>query len=337
MKVLKHIAAWLVLISCIIYVQKDSHPNVPFGIYFLVQSLLMLITLIIFYLNYLILVPKFLIERKIFKFLIGLFILIVLGNILSFFVKNFYDWTLGHPFFSTENISAKNITKHTMTCIFVILVSTGLRLIKQYNSDKHKRSELKKIAEKAELEALKAKINPHFLYNAFNSLYALAKIKSDKTEDAVLQLSEIMRYVTYKSSLRQVSIYEELEFIEHYIEFQKLRITHPDSKVFTNIKYPQADFLISPLLLISFVENAFKHSNLLKPDAKIEVFFEPNDNGFTYHVSNMIETNKKTESGLGLKTLKKILDFTYPDAHRINLYTEGQIHHAELILSLEND
>ncbi len=334
MKIIKHITAWLILIFCIIYIQKDNHPNISFGIYSLVQLLLMLITIIIFYFNYLVFVPKLLIERKVLKFLLALLFLIALGNVLSFFVKNFYDWTVGKSFFSTENISIKNITKHSMTCIFVILVSTGIRLTGQYSKDKAKKVELKNIAEGAELEALKAKINPHFLYNSFNSLYALAKIKSDKTADAILQLSDIMRYVTYKSSLKKVSIFEELEFIHSYIEFQKLRVNDPETKIVTNITHPKLDFLISPLLLISFVENAFKHSNLLKPDAKIEIHFEPHETGFSYRVSNMIDTNKNTNSGLGLKTLKKILAFTYPNKHKINLYSDNDIHYAELYLSL---
>lgn len=334
MTVFKHIIVWLIFIFCIIYFQRPNHSDIALGGYITVQILLIVTTVLIFYLNYLLFVPL-LIKKKTFLFISANLFLILLGNVLSFLIKSLHDW-MTSQYSQNSNLEISNdVIDNTITSFVIILISTGFRLIKQYNIDKINRIGLKEMAKKAELEALKAQINPHFLYNSFNSLYALAKMKSDKTADAILQLSDIMRYVTYKSSLKKVSIFEELDFIKNYIEFQKLRIINPNDKIITTIKIPEVDLMVSPLLLIPFVENAFKHSNLVRSDACIKISFEPLPFGFKYTVSNIVETNKNTNSGIGLKTLKKILNFSYPKSHKINLYTDGDVHHAELYLNLK--
>ncbi len=335
MKVFKHIAIWSIFVFCIIYFQRPNHNEVSLSFYIIIQSLLIAVTIVIFYLNYLINVPL-LIHKKTIVFLLGILLLILLGNTLSSLVKYFNDWMMDKHAQSFNHRITNDAVDNTITTVVILLTSTGLRLIKQYNIDNIKRIELKEIAKVAELEALKAQINPHFLYNSFNSLYALAKMKSDNTADAILQLSDIMRYVTYKSSLKKVSIFEELDFIKNYIEFQKLRINDPKNKIKTDIKVPESDLMISPLILISFIENAFKHSNLVKSDAQITVNFEPTPSGFNYSVCNVIDSNRTTNSGVGLKTLQKILDFSYPENHIINLYTVGDVHHAELSLNLKS-
>lgn len=335
MRIFKHFIPWSIFIFCIIYFQRLEHPEASSSLYITTQLLLIFITLLIFYINYLFLVPKLLINKKLILFLSSILFLLFLGNILSFLIKNYYDWSLGLPLTNIRKLTLSEIINQTITCLVILILSTGFRLISQYNKDRVKRIELKKIAKEAELEALKAQINPHFLYNSFNSLYALAKLKSDKTADAILQLADIMRYVTYKSSQKEVSIHEELNFIKNYIEFQKLRINKPNDKIMVNIKIPKTDFFLSPLLLISFVENAFKHSNLLRTDAKINIDFEPHMNGFSYSVSNIFETKKDSNSGLGLKTLKKILDYTYPKSHKLTTYTEDGIHYAVLDLKIK--
>ncbi len=110
----------------------------------------------------------------------------------------------------------------------------------------------------AELKALKANINPHFLFNNLNTLYALARKKSDKTSEYILKLSDMMRYMLYEASEKQVPLDKELNYIANYIALQKLRYGHT-TQIDYSIKTPNQSFTIAPFLLIPFIENSFKH------------------------------------------------------------------------------
>ncbi|MFT5820339.1 MAG: two-component system LytT family sensor kinase [Crocinitomix sp.] len=270
-------------------------------------------------------------QRKISYFLLSTLFSILLGIVLSDCIKYVFHLNNGKP--DPNELSVNDIIGNTFTAVFFIIIATGTRLILQYNIDRIKKAEMSAIIQRAELDALKAQMNPHFLFNAFNSIYALAETKSVHTAKAILQLSDITRYVTYKSSQNEVSVIEELQFIRSYIDFQKLRIANPENKIIIDITEPTTDFFMSPLLLLTFIENAFKHSNLLKVDAQIHVKFTATCFGFNYYVSNEIATNNANDSGIGLQTLKKVLEFNYPNAHTLKIWTENNIHYAELSLN----
>lgn len=268
------------------------------------------------------------------RFFGAVFLLLILGLLLSTGIRSFHSWNTEEGADLAKIL--KSASSGTITIIIFIVFSTGIRLIEQYNEYRLNQAILKEAVKKAELEAIKAKINPHFLHNAFNTLYALAEMKSDKISEAILQLSFIMRYLLNNSSALQISILEELKFIRSYIDFQKLRIDQADSKINTRISDPEADFLVSPTILLSFVENAFKHSNLLQADQKINIEFEPLEAGFRYLVSNHIAKEKMPKSGLGNKNLKKILELTYPGKYELDIWIKDDIYHAKLYLNLDS-
>ena len=226
-----------------------------------------------------------------------------------------------------------------LTGCFTTLVFVGfsafIRITIEYYKDKLSAIKWREMAASAELEALKSKINPHFLYNAFNSIYSLAESKSDQTSNAILKFANIMRYVTYKSSEKKVAIYEELKFIQSYIDFQCLRVYDPNqSKINISITPPKVNYLISPLLLLTFLENAFKHSNLNEEGSCINVEFKPNERGFCFGVSNNISIKVVNPPGYGLKTLTKILEHSYPNQHEMKVWNDGVKHYARLKLNL---
>ncbi len=332
-KALAHIIPWLVFTAYLIYSNKDHYAQFSTEFYLFKQTIATLQIAIIFYLNYFVSVPTLLIRRRkpfLFSFaVVGLLIIdMLLGTALGLLL----DSVLGYTYFYEFSITSF-LQGFFIPSLFIGL-STGIRLAQQYYRDRYHKLELQERVKQAELDTLKAQINPHFLYNAFNSIYALAQAKSDKTADAVLQLSTVMRYITYQASNAQVSIQEELNFIKNYIEFQKLRTNEPEKKIVTSIEDPKVDFHISPLLLITFVENAFKHSNLVRSTHPIQVSFKAHSNGFNYSVSNEIAQNKDRDSGVGLDNLKKILALTYPGQYELKIWEENGIHHAELNLNL---
>ncbi len=334
-KAIIHIISWLLFSTFIFLSQRGNYLYLPFGKFALLQILLLLQIGIIFYINYLIITPRFIIkQRQMLRFFGAVFLLLIFGLLLSIGIRSFHSWNTEEGADLAKIL--KSASSGTITIIIFIVFSTGIRLIEQYNEYRLNQAILKEAVKKAELEAIKAKINPHFLHNAFNTLYALAEMKSDKISEAILQLSFIMRYLLNNSSALQISILEELKFIRSYIDFQKLRVDQADSKIITRISDPEADFLVSPTILLSFVENAFKHSNLLQADQKINIEFEPFEAGFRYLVSNHIAKEKMPKSGLGNKNLKKILELTYPGKYELDIWIKDDIYHAKLYLNLDS-
>lgn len=183
-----------------------------------------------------------------------------------------------------------------------------------------KKAEREKLA--AELSFLKSQINPHFFFNTLNSIYALAKTDPNKTQQAVLLLSSLMRYVLYESNVERISLAKEVEFLHHFIDLHKLRHVRANNK---SIRFKHncngTQFEIEPLLLVPFVENAFKHSHSYYMKSEICISIQV-DSGqkLVFMVSNSIgEFGNEIEknSGLGLENIKKRLELLYPDKHEL--------------------
>lgn len=331
-----HIVPWIVFTIIILLSQKQFHVNESNTVYFTTQILLILHTVGIFYINYLLSVPRFLVEnRKGISFAFATLSLILISVLFVTSLR------YGSSYFAEENVRFFELFIESLgggiISFMIIAISTAIRLIVQYYKEREKRSEMKALVRKAELDALKAQMNPHFLYNAFNTIYALAETKSTKTPEAVLQLADIMRYITYNSPLLEVSVFEELKFIQSYITFQKWRITDPEKKIKLNIQIPPSDLKISPLLLITFIENAFKHSNFVGNKGSITVDFESFEDGFIYRVTNQIFTRRDENSGIGLDTLEKILNYRYPRQFDLKTWEKDNVYFAQLNLKLNKN
>ena len=334
LKVFIHIIFWSLFTTFILYSQRVFYPDISIWIYIGVQLFLVIATVFIFYLNYAVFVPHYILNNKRWgRYLLAALGLILFSGFCSFIISAILPNT---PNEIKKNGSFEIFISGGITGTFFLLISTGSRLISQYFSERQRRIELKNIAKQAELEAYKAKMNPHFLYNAFNTLYALAKTRSNLTAPAILQLSKMMRYVAYYSDVSSVPLNKEVELVRSYIAFQKLRITNPEDKIVIRIMEPVADFVISPLVLLPFIENAFKHSNLLNPESSIQVNFEVKENTVYYTVSNTIAENYSAEHGIGLKTLKRILELAYEGQHELNIWKDQSVHYAELIFELND-
>ncbi len=334
-RLLIHIISWLLFSLFILISQREQYAYLSTGKFMTTQLLILLEMSIVFYINYLYITPKYIIKkRETLRFFGNVFLLIAFGFLLSLAIRSFHSWNTDEGAAFAKII--RSSLSSTITISIFIVFSTGIRLIEQYNEYRINQAKLKEILKKTELEALKAKINPHFLYNAFNTLYALAETKSEQISAAILQLSFIMRYLLNNAAAPQVSILEELKFIRSYIDFQKLRVDEAEEKIVANISEPTTDFQISPTILLSFVENAFKHSNLVASDQKIVIQFEPLEAGFDYRVTNQIAKEKAPESGLGNKNLQKLLELMYPDQYKLNVWIEDDIYHANLYLNLKS-
>lgn len=303
---------------------SNGHDRIYLFIYF---SLLCF-----FYFNYYYLIPKFYFEDKklIYYLIIIGFLLFFLwiSTVLDHPSRNFLDFEnhgkafLDHPPMP-EGFRPPPNMEHSMpfdakggpptqyshtTLVYLIgVVSSLLFAI----SGRLQHMEKEKV--KSELSFLKAQINPHFLFNTLNSIYALALKKDDKTPDAVVQLSELMRYIMTNSNDEVIDLNKEINYITNFISLQKTRLgntVNVDYKV-TGTAFGKA---ITPLILISFIENAFKHG--VNPDqtSEICIYININDEELTLFVSNKKTFSvQSSDSGIGLQNTIERLTLLYPN------------------------
>ncbi|MET4081651.1 two-component system LytT family sensor kinase [Pedobacter sp. UYP30] len=176
---------------------------------------------------------------------------------------------------------------------------------------------LKNDVVKAELAFLKSQINPHFLYNTLNYVYSLAIPVSDKLADAVLKLSDLMRYTLSESATGFVQLVKEVDYVNNYIALFKMRF-EPNFYIDFNINGVSEDQEIASLMLIPFVENAFKHGVVNEKDSPVRIKLRASTKMVVFEVSNKINRGQKdTSSGVGLLNIQRRLNLIYPDKHNL--------------------
>lgn len=188
---------------------------------------------------------------------------------------------------------------------------------------------------KADLALLRYQLNPHFLFNTINDIYYLALIKSEKTADALLKLSDLLRYVLHEKE-DWVSLEKEIKHLKQFVELHHFRF--PDDVVKMNIENGTSltTYQIPPLLLTTFVENAFKHGEPGTEEKPVLITISVHDHTLLYKVTNSICKNlsKDETSGIGRPNLEKRLNLLYPGKHKISFIQENETYIAQLELQL---
>lgn len=185
----------------------------------------------------------------------------------------------------------------------------------------------------AELSFLKAQINPHFLFNTLNNIYSLAVTNNKNTAASIMKLSQIMRYVTDEVSEDFVPLQSEIECISNYIDLQKLRLSKKTSVIF-DINGDTESKQISPLLLMTFVENAFKHGISNHEVSVIDIKVSVDVNSLRFDCKNtLFATSRKVErTGIGLANTRQRLAHLYKNRYSLHIYEEADLYHVELII-----
>jgi sensor histidine kinase YesM len=207
-----------------------------------------------------------------------------------------------------------------LTASLISGLSLGFRFSEKLAFNEKLRKEAEKEKLNTELTFLKHQINPHFLFNTLNSIYSLALVKSDMTAEAVMKLSEMMRYVLQDVEKEKVPLALEIEYLEHYVELQKIRLSENVEVQFAIKGEPDA-FEIPPIILVPFVENAFKFGTSAHENARITISIRIAENQLAFQVSNQIFNGRKqTETfGIGIQNTRKRLQLIYPGKHRLDL------------------
>ena len=215
-------------------------------------------------------------------------------------------------------ISAGNLAVFLMVFVF----STGIRVINQWLRSEQRTKEIANEKLKAELSFLKAQINPHFLFNTLNNIYALATAQSEQTAAAIMKLSSIMRYVLTEARNDLVPLEKEILFTSHYIELQKMRLTDKTIVDFS-VRGEPLGHQIAPLLLLPFVENAFKYGISTRERSPINILLEIQKDSLNFKICNQKHLNTllraSDNTGIGISNTKRRLDLFYEDRYTLEI------------------
>ena len=230
------------------------------------------------------------------------------------------------------------VGEHDVLSIVVLLLMFGANLGTKYyfrsRSDQRKLEDLEKQNLEQQLEYLKYQINPHFFMNTLNNIHALVDIDPSKAQETIRELSKMMRFVLYEGDKSGVPLTKEFEFVRTYTKLMQLRYS---DKVKITVDVPEVapDMTIPPLMLISFIENAFKHGISYQHDSFIDIKLEVKNNDLSFTCRNSkAEIPNQEKGGVGLANVKKRLDLLYDKSYTLNIKDEPDIYIVELKLPL---
>ena len=220
---------------------------------------------------------------------------------------------------------------------FALLLLFGgfIRLSYSFIRNQNEKKALENANLNAEVNFLKSQINPHFLFNTLNSIYSQAHSRSVNTEHSILKLSELLRYVLYDSGDNKVELSKDIQYINNYIDLQRLRLSQK-IKINYSVTGDMQNKKIAPLLLITFIENAFKHGISYSLASCIDISIVIFEKTLTLSVVNpILEKDSFEPGGLGLKNVKRRLELLYP-GHQLDIFCNESLHIVNLKIDLAN-
>ena len=295
--------------------------------------------MIAFYTNYFILVPRYLFQNQAKKYITyNIVLLLIIGLLLQLWQNLTFDPSMapkrqemppGWLFFARDMLSL----------VFTIGLSAAIRMSARWTQNEAARKEAEKSRAEAELKNLRNQLNPHFLLNTLNNIYALIAFDSDKAQQAVQELSKLLRYVLYDNQQTYVPLCKEVDFIRNYIELMRIRLSS-NVKMTTRFDIkPDSQTLIAPLIFISLIENAFKHGISPTETSFISIRISENDKEVVCEICNSNHpktTEDKSGSGVGLEQVSRRLEILYPKAYTWSkgVSKDGKVYESRLSIRI---
>lgn len=299
-------------------------------------SFYLIIDLTTFYTLYFFIIPKYFDDGFNLKILISSILVIASLVMLRVWVSNiavkYNEILLEQSIRSPFLYVLKEIISTILFVVYPLLVTFTIR----YFSIQKAKIELESQKKESELTLLRSQINPHFLFNTLNNIYSLVYSNSPEAHKSITKLSELMRFTLYRSKDEKVPFESEIEYLETFIDLELLRIK--DKRfIEKKITYQNNGLEIAPMLLIPFVENAFKHSDKSFTPPVIKLQITINNGKLEFYISNKkaIENNEseKIDGGIGLVNVKKRLEILYPDKFKLNIKNSKD--NYEVLLKIE--
>lgn len=283
----------------------------------------------LFYLNFLLFMPQLFYKKK--------YALYIFALLFSFFLIMLIHGALFKPFVPGHNFNFLKSSQHNIIpFLFTVLVSMVYTMVADRIKTDLLAARLKHENLKTELSFLRSQVSPHFLFNVLNNITALARIKSDDLEPTVMKLSSLMRYMLYETDEDKVIVKNEVEYMQAYIDLQKQRYGD-ELTLEVSFDIREEWHTLEPMLLIPFVENAFKHGGILQ-HPEIHIRLSVIDNKLHFSVKNKFEHLKATKdktSGIGLVNVKRRLELLHPKKHVLNIYKESNWFIVDLLVILK--
>jgi two-component system LytT family sensor kinase len=290
------------------------------------------ISLIIFYyLHHYTIFDQLALRRKFVTY--GLTIALFFGAILSLdhFTKPALFPAL--PRFLVD-FSVRDFVRHSMWFLLVWFISLGIKFLTQWRSAEQRATAIETEQLRTELSMLHAQINPHFLFNSLNTVYSLSLKKSDVAPLAVLKLSQLLRYVIEDANHGKVSLEQEVNYLNNYIELQKLR-TSANTSINFVIKGNLASTSIAPLLFLPFVENAFKYGISNNEASRVDILLESKAAEVSFFITNKkFEYSGSPSTGIGIGNVQRRLELLYPSRHRLEITNSNSLYSVNLSIQL---
>jgi two-component system, LytTR family, sensor kinase len=284
------------------------------------------------YFNLKFLLVRYLNRSKFMKYLLGIVILLPVAAIANYSIFNFF---IDKLFPSLFYISCFKIWELILIFKAYLIVSILVFLVIQYLE----MLIAKRDAARNELSALKAQINPHFLFNNLNTIYSMASQKDERTTDVILKLSDFLRYVLYDTSCETIPLEKEVEIIRTYVGLQKERLNPDITQVIITTEGTFDNVDITPLLLLPLAENCFKHG-VGKNSGTIRIFIGFDGKQLVFRTENIVATREKTiadeNGGIGIQNVEKRLNLIYPDRHSLEYQEKDGLFHLEMKVELAN-
>ncbi|MFA0812836.1 sensor histidine kinase [Microbulbifer epialgicus] len=307
------------------------------SLYYIWQFSLMALVLFTYYwVNRYVLIRKVLANHRIYLFFLCSAIWLLLsyplfGSLILQLPLNIPELSLlpseNHNPFDTLNLLVATI---------IWGIATPLILAFEHQQSTRELAEITKEQTQAELKMLQQQVNPHFLFNILNSLYALCLAQSGHAAPMLLKLSDLLRYVVYQGESYEVALKDDLAYLQNYLELQQMRVGSR-CRIETNLQIPEEKLQIAPLLLIMLVENAFKHGVEVSPEEcfiHISLYVQHTELVFKCINSLPDQAINPRANGIGLTNLKRRLQLSYPQRFTLLSETQGQQWHTRLTIQL---
>jgi two-component system LytT family sensor kinase len=332
-----HLLGWSLLVAYD-FVAIYSEPPVNLRNLLLLQLTFRLSMMSVFYYCFLVLFPRYLRSSRVPQLLLGLLLAPVVFAATRYALEQvLLPLLFGFSNYFGEVSLVAYLRDNAERGLPMMMVAAAAWGVQDAFVREKQRETQQLIQEKtqAELAFLKSQINPHFLYNTLNYIYSEAYLVSEPLAEAVLRLSDLMRYMLQESPDGKVELQKEVEYLENYLTLHRMRF---EDKFF--VKFEQLGHLngqrVASLVLIPFVENALKHGVLNQPGTPVEIRLAlTGPQQLEFEVHNHINQHQKDYStGIGLANLRRRLALLYPGQHELTVYNDGLVHHTRLRLEL---
>ncbi|MEL5894303.1 histidine kinase [Bacteroides sp. GD17] len=319
-EVLIHVIGWGIVFGFPFLMMTRSGFTITWMDYLRHGSIIPLSFLIVFYVNYCFLVPRYLFEGRIRQYLLlnALLILCVAAGAHLWQEYAFQTYAKGSGDKGGRHMGPPKwifILRDVFSMVLTVGLSAAIKMSGRWVQMDAARREAEKNRTEAELKNLRNQLNPHFLLNTLNNIYALIAFDSEKAQAAVQELSRLLRHVLYDNQQSFVTLDKEMDFIRNYIELMRIRLSS-NVTVETQIDIrPDSRTEIAPLIFISLIENAFKHGISPTEPSFIRIHFSESPGEVRCEISNSYHPKSETDksgSGIGLEQVQKRLDLTYP-------------------------